>query len=128
MVLFGGGVVSLGRFFFIVEMAEVNGFAMGINSCGPFFVVFVPMNAFILRGGISVRALVSVVLGLCAVAKVLLSIVQAIVIDVVTEKMRGSICEEAMHKDCACFGFIVFWSVLRSVTGAWYFLAVPAEL
>ena len=61
-----------------------------------------------------------------AVAKILFSVVEAIVVYVVADKMRGGIGEKAVHKDS--FRFAGAYYGAGGVDCRFIYLAVPAEL
>jgi len=76
---------------FGVERAEVDTSAIDEYSCSPFFLFLDPIDALELGTGVKFEfSAVSDVLGECGDTEVCTSIVEAIVIDVVDEEVRGS--------------------------------------
>lgn len=51
MVFFPGIIIRLGGFSFVGEVAEVVGFVVEAYGRGPFLGAFMPMDAFVFRGG-----------------------------------------------------------------------------
>ena len=96
---FCGGVVCAGGVGFVCEVAEVAGFAGGGDLGGPFFLVFVPVDAFVAGGGFCGFFLVAAVLGECGQAEVGSAVVEAVVVDVVDEQVGRGVEYLAVHFD-----------------------------
>lgn len=87
MVLFCGAIVGLCGFDFRVEVAEREVLVVENNGGDPFFIVFVPTDAFELRGGW--RGILSTVVAVLSVgcgAEVCLAIIEAIAVSMVNEE------------------------------------------
>lgn len=97
------GVVCAGGVGFICEVAEVAGFAGGGDLCGPFLLVFVPVDAFVAGGGFCGFLLVAAVLGECGQAEVDPAVVEAVVVDVVDEQVGRGVEYLAVHFDGFAF-------------------------
>jgi len=95
----GGFIVCSGGGGFIGKVAEVVGFFVGGNLCGPFFLSLVPVDSFVLRGFFGGGADVPAVLGEGAGAEILFSVVQALMVDVVDYEVVGGVCYLSVHFD-----------------------------
>ncbi len=105
MVFFGGGVVGFCGFDFIVEITNCFAFAVKIYLHIPFLSVFVPRNTLVFRIKIirlNVSSVAAVLLGRCR-AEVGFSIVEAVMVDMVNEKMVGRVDYFTMHPNTDSF-------------------------
>lgn len=101
----GGLVVGLRGVDLIAEIAEVMGFVIAGYLGGPFFVSFVPVDAFVFRAFMPACAEVPAILGESAVAQVFFPVVQAVMVDMVHDKMLRSVHDLPVHFDALTAGF-----------------------
>ena len=94
--------------------------------CNPFFSPFVPINTFVDRRGVFCGSGICVVLSQCAVSQVGFAVVEAVVVDVVADKVGGGIHNNAVHIDSLLF--FVFGDYSCGVDGGAAEFAVPAKL
>jgi len=92
----------------------------------PFTAAAVPRDAFVFRCGGSGGTAVDVVLPDGAVAKVGPAIVQAVVVDMVADQMRGRIGNQSVHEDS--FRFTVDGNGPHGVDGFQVAFAMPSKL
>ena len=97
MIFFGGPVVGLGGFDFVFEIAERNGITIGGDFSDETLLAGVPIYTLVFRAGVFPFFLVAVVLGAGSGAEVCLSIVEAVMIDVVNYVAGGDFYYEAVH-------------------------------
>lgn len=126
MKFFRRCIIGFRRFGFIGERAEEFLPAVFFDVHDPLFAAAVPGNAFIFRCGCSGGAAVDVILPDGAVAKVGAAIVQAVVIDVVTDKMLGRFGNQPVHKNSP--GFTGHGDSSHGINSFDITLAVPAKL
>jgi len=97
VIFFGGVVVGLGGLDFVFEVSECDGIAIGGNFSNE--LIFAGVEAYTFISGTCVFSFfgVAVVLGAGCGAQVCLSIVKAVMIDVVNDEVRGDFYYEAVH-------------------------------
>jgi hypothetical protein len=83
MVFSSCSIIGPGGVGFIIEVSEVVGFVIAPYRGGPFFGLFVPVDAFVFGGSVQQSSLVAAVLPEGCESEVLLSVVSAGVVDVV---------------------------------------------
>ena len=101
----GGFVVRFGGVELVIEVAEVVGLVLEADSGRPFAVSFVPADTFVFRARLGSPAGVSAVLGEGAQPQVLLSVVQAVMVDVVHDQVVRGLHDFAVHLDALAAGF-----------------------
>jgi len=89
---------------------------------------FVPINPLESRGAVGTGTGVEIILLSCAVAEVLFSIVKAIVVYVVANKMRRGIGKHSMHHDLLLSDSAFCWGITSGITPAGAYLTKPAKL
>ncbi len=105
MVFFGDGVVCFCGFDFIVEVTNCFAFSIKIYLYIPFLSVFVPSYTLVFRIKIirlNVSSVAAVLLGRCR-AQVCFSIIEAVMVDMVNEKMVGRVDYFTMHPNTDSF-------------------------
>ncbi len=97
MVFFCGFVVGFCGFDFVLEVSEGDGIAIGCNLSNELLFAGVEAYAFVFRAGVFSFFLVAVVLGTGRGAEVRLSIVEAVMVDVVNDAAGGDFYYTAVH-------------------------------
>ena len=97
MVFFGCFIVGLCGFDFVFEVTEGDSIAVGCDFSNELFFTGVVAYAFVLRAGVFSFFPVAVVLGAGHGAEVCLSIVEAVMVDVVNYPARGDFYDTAVH-------------------------------
>ena len=97
MIFSSGFVVGFGGFDFVFEVTERDGIAISGNFSNETLLAGVPIYTFVFRAGVFPFFLVAVVLGAGCGAEVCLSIVQAVMIDVVNDEAGGDFYYTAVH-------------------------------
>ncbi len=105
VVFLGRLVIRAGGVELVIEVAEVVGFVLEADGCRPFLGSFAPVDAFVFRACPGGPAGVSAVLGEGAQAQVLLSVVQAVMVDVVHNQVVRGLHDLAVHLDALAAGF-----------------------
>ena len=106
MVFYCRFVISTSGFGFVGEVAEVVGFFIEGYRSGPFFISLIPVDTFVFGGLAFIAAVfnraafnVAAVLGESAQPQVPLSVIYAIVVDVIDDQMVGGVHNLAVHFD-----------------------------
>ena len=98
MVFSGGGVVGLGRLDFVIEYPDIYFLAVVSQGSYPFTSLFVPVDTFVFRCAFAgVGFVVYGVLLVGDYSEIFLSIVFAIVIDVVDYHAFGRVHNFSVH-------------------------------
>ena len=126
MIFSSGFVVCFGGFEFACKGAEVDSFAIDADAGAPSLHIVRPVDALVFRARVRFELPpVPDVLRVRCRPEVRLSIVQAVMVDVVAEHAGGNIDEKTVHLEIfSLFLFSVRQRVYR-VPGARAFLGVP---
>ena len=97
MVFFGSGIICLCGLDFIVEVPEGDGIAIGGYFGDELLFTGVEAYAFIFGAGVFSFLGIAVILGAACGAKVRLSIVEAVMVDVVNDAAGRNFYNTAVH-------------------------------
>ena len=97
MVFFCGFVVGFCGLDFVFEVSESDGFAIGCDFSNELLFARIEAYAFILRACIFSFLRISIVLGAACGAKVRLSIIEAVMVDVVNDAAGRNFYYTAVH-------------------------------
>jgi hypothetical protein len=126
-VVFSGGlVVGFGGIKLVFEGAEVNSFSVDADSGPPSIHIFCKVDAFVFRAGVGFEfSSVPDVLGVGYGSEVCLSVVEAVVVDVVAEHAMGDVDDEMVHVGVFAGLFFSVGQRADGIKGVYVFLGVP---
>jgi len=126
VVFAGCGVIGAGGGDFGVEQAERKTLSVIADASAPLFRILRPANTYVLRARIYPElSAVPDVLHVSRRTKIGLSIVQAIVVDVVAEQSFRNVNNEIVHIGIFAVLLFVHRYVTDGVKGGWAFAGIP---
>jgi len=103
VVFFCGVVVFFCGVDLFFETAKIVTFSFVIYPCPPFFLPFVPIDPFVFRCSFFSWFLISCILLSCTDSEIIFSVVEAVVVDVVTDEIFGYFHYFTVHPDLFVF-------------------------
>ena len=126
MIFSSGFVVCFCGVDFAGEGAEVDSFAVDADACAPSLHIVRPVDALVFRARVRFELPpVPDVLRVRCGSQVCLSIVQAVMVDVVAEHAGGNIDEKTVHLEIFSLFLFSVRQRVYGVPGARAFLGVP---